>query len=224
MATLRSAAFLAIALTVSTAASSSGTSERQLPKGLSDGPDWSRIEGQIHQAEYHLTWRDHTPLAESRGAWEAPNRGQDLRVFFTERGLHVAPARDLEPLWSWGISATRYGAGNRVAGLPPAPPDVDGNRAEYRRGDVVEWYVNEERGVEQGFTLLQPPAGDITLDSLTVEMELSGSLSPRLEGDSLLLLNDKGQTMAKYLRTVLRLRPVFRLSPESASRHGNAIV
>ena len=33
------------------------------------------------------------------------------------------------------------------------------NRIEYRRGDLVEWYVNDRRGLEQGFTLSQRPGG-----------------------------------------------------------------
>jgi len=32
------------------------------------------------------------------------------------------------------------------------------NRIEYRRGDVIEWYVNGPLGLEQGFTLERAPA------------------------------------------------------------------
>ena len=35
---------------------------------------------------------------------------------------------------------------------------ASGNRVEYRRGDMTEWYVNDERGLDQGFTLNAPPA------------------------------------------------------------------
>ena len=39
----------------------------------------------------------------------------------------------------------------------PASLVVIENRIEYRRGPMTEWYVNERRGIEQGFTLVAPP-------------------------------------------------------------------
>lgn len=38
---------------------------------------------------------------------------------------------------------------------------TNGNRIEYHRGDgVTEWYVNDPRGLEQGFTILEEPRGE----------------------------------------------------------------
>jgi hypothetical protein len=31
-----------------------------------------------------------------------------------------------------------------------------GNRIEYRRSNIIEWYVNNANGLEQGFTLAAP--------------------------------------------------------------------
>ena len=36
---------------------------------------------------------------------------------------------------------------------------VGANRIEYRRGKLTEWYVNDARGVEQGFILAEAPDG-----------------------------------------------------------------
>ena len=47
--------------------------------------------------------------------------------------------------------------GDRLRVVEPVEPEVNGNRVEYRRGPLVEWYVNDERGLEQGFTLRERP-------------------------------------------------------------------
>jgi hypothetical protein len=53
--------------------------------------------------------------------------------------------------------------------VPPATIEVEENLIEYRRSDLVsgpglvsgsglvEWYRNDEKGLQQGFTLLSPP-------------------------------------------------------------------
>ena len=38
-------------------------------------------------------------------------------------------------------------------------PTAAGRRVEYRRGALTEWYVNDARGLEQGFTLEERPEG-----------------------------------------------------------------
>ncbi len=74
-----------------------------------------------------------------------------------------------------------------------------GNRLEYRRGELVEWYVSDARGLEQGFTLAAPPAerGD---GPLVMELSLSGSLSPKLteDGSAILLTDRRGETFLRY--------------------------
>jgi hypothetical protein len=56
-------------------------------------------------------------------------------------------------LKAWGRRASMQ--------LPePAEPIALGRRVEYRRGPLTEWYVNDERGLEQGFTIDARPAGE----------------------------------------------------------------
>jgi hypothetical protein len=63
---------------------------------------------------------------------------------------------------SFGSSGTRLIHGNRsltlrLRGYGPGVLSSAGNRVEYRRGLLTEWYVNEARGLEQGFTLSARP-------------------------------------------------------------------
>lgn len=80
---------------------------------------------------------------------------------------------------------------------------ADGKRIEHQRGALTEWYVNDERGLEQGFTLYSsPPAagrrgGDATL---ALEMAPSGSLTAHLTavGDALELTTPDGVRVLRY--------------------------
>jgi len=47
------------------------------------------IERVIRESEYHVTWQDQTVLPDLEAAWQAPNRAQNLRFYFTEDGLRV---------------------------------------------------------------------------------------------------------------------------------------
>jgi hypothetical protein len=76
---------------------------------------------------------------------------------------------------------------------------ADGNRIEYRRGDLIEWYINDGRGLEQGFTIAAPP-GKQGNDPLLVELGLTGSLlaSAGKDGDAVLFENARGETVLRY--------------------------
>jgi hypothetical protein len=77
---------------------------------------------------------------------------------------------------------------------------VQGNRAEYRYGNITEWYVNDERGVEQGFTITEsglrnaePGNGDLLLD-----LTLTGNCIARQNGDAINLIAPSGETVLQY--------------------------
>jgi hypothetical protein len=69
----------------------------------------------------------------------------------------------------------------------------------YQRGpDLTEWYLNTPLGLEQGFTLSAPPAHSPPGEQLILEMALSGTLTPRLQGSTLLLCDATGQGILRY--------------------------
>ncbi len=110
------------------------------------------------------------------------NPRQGLVARFTGEGIRISPSAGDRP-WSWGLRLVRFGRG--PAGPPVAAAEIQGagNRVEYRRGALTEWYVNDPRGIEQGFTLQRRPAGAGESEPLTLEMELFGDLMADLGED-----------------------------------------
>ena len=115
-----------------------------------------------------------------------PDHGFDLSFAAGGLGLMRAAAgpqgAGQESSWPWELRATGYGYEGDVRPLPaPAETVSDGNRVEYRRPGLIEWYLNDERGLEHGFTLDAPPDGEG--DLLVLEMALDTDLAPILTGD-----------------------------------------
>ncbi len=95
--------------------------ETGLPEGLSGMPGassgwWGAVQEDIRQSEYHLTWQEHTYLADLAATYQAPNRAQNLRSYFTLQGVRLIP-RQFEgetPPWEWGLALTGYGYAGAV--------------------------------------------------------------------------------------------------------------
>jgi hypothetical protein len=71
----------------------------------------------------------------------------------------VAPKGE-HPAWGLRLRLAGFGA-NEVKFVPaPRGRTVAGNRVSYDRGVLEEWYVNGPLGLEQGFTLKEPPVAE----------------------------------------------------------------
>ena len=130
----------------------------------------------------------------SRDGVLSTDNGQNLAADFTPSGVQVHRGNTL-----WGMRMAAYGYGNDLRAVDPAPPQATGNRVEYRRGSLTEWYVNGPLGLEQGFTIAQPP-GQSHGRPLTVALALSGDFTPTLDesGTSLTLISRKGGANLRY--------------------------
>jgi hypothetical protein len=164
-----------------------------VPQGVSAGW-WQTVQKDIHDSEYHVK-----PLLPKTGeaAYQAPNRAQNLRTYFTPSGIRVVPrVTDGDPPWEWGLTLSGYGYAGDIQPVSAAELTVSTNRITYRRGALTEWYVNDENGLEQGFTLSAPPqhlhrAADAVQVSpipnsqypIVLELTLSGNLTPNLSDD-----------------------------------------
>lgn len=126
--------------------------------------------------------RDQYGLRRSGEAYVATNHRHRLQVTFGQAAVDVRP-REGDGTWRWGLRLAGYGYGDRREQLVEASRVVDGNRIEYRRGALVEWYVNERRGLEQGFTLAKPPAGRRAGVPLVVHLTATGTLRPKVGAD-----------------------------------------
>ena len=125
------------------------------------------------------------------GNYRADNPESRLSTMFTHDGITaVHPGGELR------MGLTAYGYGDLLRAPAVASIHASGTRVEYRRGTLVEWYSNEERGLEQGFTLSERPtnAGG---GPLTLELGLSGDLTPVLSGSDVRLERD-GHEVLRY--------------------------
>ncbi len=125
--------------------------------------DWlSAVEQDIAAQEYQVTWQEHTPLGDLPRAYQAPNRAHNFRTYFTPAGFRSIPRdtpQDEAPAWEWGLEWCAMGRASAMQPVAEAVLGTNGNRVEYRRGELLEWYVNDARGLEQGFTIQKAPGG-----------------------------------------------------------------
>jgi len=136
------------------------------PASAEDIPDdwWAQVQEDIRQSEYHITWQEHSALPDLAAAYQAPNRAQNLRFYFTEDGIRVIP-RTGDVAWELGL-------GVRDAG--PAELVAQAQRIAYQRADFVETFTNTEAGLQHAVALDGNAAFDLTL---------GGNLIPRIAAD-----------------------------------------
>jgi len=178
-----------------------GKKTAQLPPGVSS--NWfAAVQENIKQSEYEITWQDMPVPADLPPSYQAPNRAHNLRTYFTAEGIRVIPSTEAEPAWQVSMALTGYGYPGRVQKVMTAEPVATGNRVEYCRGGVTEWYENSEQGLKQGFVLEEAPEETNTSASagIMLELALSGNLTPKLTaGQNIIEFTDaKGIAVQHY--------------------------
>ena len=187
----------------------------QLPVPAVEGADagipadwWAAVQEEVRRSEYEITWQEKTSLPGIAGAYQAPNRAHDLRTYFTLGGPVLVPRAWPEgtetPPWRWGLHLAAWGWEDapQPVGSPTLQPA--GNRVEYQypaQSSIVEWYVNDERGLEQGFTIgSRPPTRGGHPASLALDLSLSGDLIPHLApgGQAVELTTAAGAAVLRY--------------------------
>ena len=99
------------------------------------------------------------------------NPRHELVAEFTRDGAEVR-SHNL----GWRLETRGYGYGDTLHRLKALAPQANGNRVEYRRDGLTEWYENGPLGLEQGFTLAHRPGKGNGQKPLTVELGLNGDL------------------------------------------------
>src|SRR5260221_1176570 len=132
--------------------------------------------------------------------YQALSAAQQLHVDFTPEGVKVRPRIAEQSTWHWEIRLVSCGYGEALT--PVVKPELvaAGNRLEYRRGNLVEWYINSPQNIEQGFTLDAPPDGRERDESLVIELLLSGNLEAVLcnEAQTINLFTQEGKRVLAY--------------------------
>jgi trimeric autotransporter adhesin len=126
--------------------------------------------------------------------FHADNPQHALAADFTAQGLEVRIGKA-----RWVLALRAYGYGNSLRSVSTAAPQASANRVEYRRGALMEWYVNGPVGLEQGFTLNEPP-GRANGQPLTITAALSGDLTVAVEqdGKALMMAKPDGHAVLRY--------------------------
>ena len=144
------------------------------PEGLS-AEAWGAITGAIERDRYGAH-----PASEP-GELEAANPAQGYAARFGPGGVTVSPGGEEEI--ELALSLTEVGFGEALSPVPPARPRAEGQRVEYVRGEITEWYVNRPSGLEQGWTLASPPGEPVGGEPLRLVLAVGGGLEPVLSAD-----------------------------------------
>ena len=178
--------------------------KRSSPTSQPSASEMRSIEAQIQDALYRFDRHEDTIAA-------ANNANGFIASFNDQTGaLAVAP---FDESWRWELA--------HVA-AESIHANAEGNRLTVERSEnLTEWFVNEPRGIEQGFTLTEPPADG------RIAMRLTTSLSPTLTGggDAQEIRFDDpetGETKLCYAELFVTDANGDRVSAEiSVARHSN---
>lgn len=133
--------------------------------------DWAGIVAARNAARHAVTTTD--------GAPSFHNPAQGWRTTFDGLGSTTVPCGpDGGGAWTWGMALERWGWGApAIAAGRPAAMHARGARVEYAWDDtLVEWYVNDRRGLWHGFTVgSRPAAAD---GPFTLTLSIRGGLRP----------------------------------------------
>jgi len=141
-----------------------------LPHGLTV-VDWTQI-----RAEYE---RHRHGMFPDGGGFKARSFEQQWLARFDGRGFLVEPD---EGDWRWGLELVGVEGKARVS--------TDVNRVTYRwSADLDEWFVNDTRGLEHGFTLRAPRE---------IRLTVRGGLQPRAAGAGVEFADSSGTARIKY--------------------------
>src|SRR5262249_35164277 len=94
------------------------------------------------------------------------------------------------------LHLSRLGRLPRLDPIEAATSLLPGARAEIQHPSLVEWYANDERGLEQGFTIRKSVAGE---GPLVIALDCSGDLIPEVaEKDRIVFQAPGGTAVLEY--------------------------
>ncbi len=170
-------------------AASAQSAEKTL-SGLAKS-DWTSIRAAYEAGRHGL-------VRQADGTHAALNPGQGWRLAFDGRGFTAQPEN---VGWTWGLDLQSYGfpgCEQKVQGQPRVT--AGGQRANYAWNDALdEWFINDQRGLEQGWTLKTRPVsmGETRLSFL---LSVRGGLKPEVTADAqaVSFMNEQGGAVLTY--------------------------
>jgi hypothetical protein len=164
------------------------------PAGLSAG-DWESLRAQVTSAQY-------APEAMGSGGFAAGNPAHGIRVEYGPDGATSLSGSREGASWRGSLRLIGYGYDTLHPVDRPRRLEASGGTVTYTWNDTVtEWWSNSPQGLEQGFTLTQPPAAGRSREPgtpLRLEMAWSGDLAPRAQGDGAAFVDAAGGAAFTY--------------------------
>lgn len=165
-----------------------------LPQGINKvtSADWEAIN-KVHNEWKHRVRKDKT-------GWTIDNHGTGLVATFDKRGVEVKPKKSV---WRWGLELVEYGHDrnqNRIYGSPIGIIHKD-SRLTYRwDGNIEEWYDNNNRGIEHGYTILKRLNNLPEGSGLSLRLRVRGNLQVigSVKGQDLVFGKSNGEPLLKY--------------------------
>jgi RHS repeat-associated protein len=147
----------------------------------------------IRRAEYEFSLFD-------GDAWSAPNRAHGLRAKLAKGCLALSPRLEEEGAWSLELRLQSFGREGNLAPLDSVTPVAQANRLELVRPELTEWYINDDRGLEQGFIIASAPHDQDEERPMILELSFSGGLRAIAaeDGQSVLFTRPTGTAVLRY--------------------------
>jgi len=148
----------------------------------------------IRKSEYHFKWE------EKLNAFCTPNRKNNLRFFYNDKGFSVEPRTTLIPIGdfdpakrpdeikyksipNWKVKFNLYK--NQFG---KGAWKIAGNKAEYVTANITVQYINNEDGMRQNF-IVHAPVSNTT--ELKIHFNLQTKLKPVLKNNRVQFLHNK---------------------------------
>jgi hypothetical protein len=146
----------------------SSEAEPACPEGVDPGW-WGRVQDDIARSEYDIRWQ------EGVGAYQSPNRAQNLRFTYRGDGFMAEPRAhgEEDSPWKLGMRLSAWGREEQRKEFRSGELQVDGDRATAEGEGVALTYRNGRKGMRQDFLVRERPAGSGPL-RLWLELELEG--------------------------------------------------
>ncbi len=148
----------------------------------------------IRKSEYHFTWE------EKLKAYCTPNRKNNLRFFYYDKGFAVEPGRTKIPVdkvdkltrpedikyrnlpnWKVNFSLDKKQ-------VPNGKWQIVNNKAEYITEKITVQYINNDEGMRQNFIVQSPLSND---DELKINFSIKTKLKTYLHGNQLQFFHKK---------------------------------
>ena len=167
-------------------------STEAVPEGIA-ASDWTNIRAVFRAQRYQV--------AKMNDGYRARNPEQRWRTDFDGHGFLTRPDAGG---WEWGLELKSYGFPTNKRAIRSEPEvKTAGARVSYLRDAALcEWFVNDSRGLEHGFTLEQAPdrAGAQRETEIEFDLAVRGDLRPVIapDGVALRFVNAQGGTVLTY--------------------------